>query len=328
MRPIPLAIQTLYADLLQNVELADVRPGAVFQRTIAGSDYLYANERDGDTKPQRYLGSATDPEVQQAAAAIRRAATQARDRRKVITAIKAAHVPAPDIYTGKILDVMANAGLFEAGAVLVGTIAYQMYPCIVGAYLSAGALQTNDADIALTQIAIRSLQAKEHLDVILRRADKTFQPKFSRIHPKACVVFAANNAFKVDILTTLSRKDEPVQIPSLGCAAQPLPFVEYLLEDATPAVALYGPGVLVRVPDPVRYALHKVIVSTRRHGPKSTKDTLQASELIQALAAHRQHDLAEAVRELRQRGPSWRHAFDEGVDKLSPEARAIVVNRD
>jgi hypothetical protein len=126
MRPIPLSIQTLYADLLQTTELADVRPAAVFQRTIAGSDYLYANERDGGTKPQRYLGPAKDPEVQRAAAAIRRAAVQARDRRKSGAAIKAARVPAPDNHTGKILDVMANAGLFDSGAVLVGTIAYQL----------------------------------------------------------------------------------------------------------------------------------------------------------------------------------------------------------
>jgi hypothetical protein len=34
---------------------------------------------------------------------------------------------------------------------------------------------------------------------------------------------------KVELLTTLTRKDEPVQIESLGCAAQPLHFIEYLL---------------------------------------------------------------------------------------------------
>jgi hypothetical protein len=131
----------------------------------------------------------------------------------------------------------------------------------------------------------------------LRRADKTFQPKLSRVHPEACVAFEAENSFKVEVLTTLTRKDEPMQIPSLGCAAQPLTFLKYLLEDKIHAVALYGPGVLVRVPDPIHFALHKVILSTRRHGPKGTKDTLQASELIQALADTRQHELAEAVRE-------------------------------
>jgi hypothetical protein len=79
---------------------------------------------NGNTRPQRYLGPAKDPTAQQAAAAVRRAAAQARDRRKVVIALKAADVPAPDIYTGKILEVMANAGLFGSDAILVGTVAY------------------------------------------------------------------------------------------------------------------------------------------------------------------------------------------------------------
>jgi hypothetical protein len=321
MQPIPLAIQTIYADLLQSVELADrVRPGSISTKTVRGEAYLYAHGRDGNTRPQQYLGPAKDPTAQQAADAVRRAAIQARDRRKSIAAIKAARIPAPDIHIGKILEVLANAGLFEAGAVVVGTVAYQMYPCLVGAYLSAGALKTNDADIAMTELAVRTIRTSEHLDVILRRADKTFQPKFSRAHPEACIVFEAQNAFKVEILTTLRRKNEPVQIENLGCAAQPLPFLEYLLEDTIPAVALYGSGVLVRVPDPVRFALHKVIVSARRSSAKSEKDTMQAAELIQALAVNRAHDLGEAVRSLRKRGPSWRKAIDRGLSRIANPA--------
>jgi hypothetical protein len=323
MRPIPLAIQTIYADLLQSVALADAaRPGSISTKTVRGETYLYSIERDGNTRPQRYIGPAKDPAAQQAAAAVRRAAAQAKDRRKVIAAIKAAHVPAPNIYTGRVLDVMANAGLFQAGAVLVGTVAYQMYPCLVGAYLPAGALTTNDADIALTQLAIRSLRSDEHLDTILRRADATFEPKLSRTHPEACVVFEAENSFKVEVLTTLRRKSGAVHIPTLGCAAQPLPFLEYLLEETIPAVALYGSGVLVHVPDPVRFALHKIIVSARRAAAKTEKDTQQAAALIQILANTRQLDLAEAIGALRKRGPSWRAEFDAGVAKLPDDARS------
>jgi hypothetical protein len=58
MRPIPLNILTLYADLAQNVGLADVQAGSITKRTIKGRSYLYVTTKDAGTRQQRSLGPA------------------------------------------------------------------------------------------------------------------------------------------------------------------------------------------------------------------------------------------------------------------------------
>jgi hypothetical protein len=80
-------------------------------------------------------------------------------------------------------------------------------------------------------------------------------------------------------------------------------------------VALYGAGVRVKVPQPARYAVHKLIVASRRKfgEQKAAKDVLQARVLFEALE---EVDLQDAVEEARRRGPSWRKAVETGLNKL------------
>ena len=88
----------------------------------------------------------------------------------------------------------------------------------------------------------------------------------------------------VDLLTRYGRgRKSPVQVPSLKCAAEALSFQEYLSEETIEAAALYGMGVLVRVPAPQTYATHKLIVAQQRNASqraKKRKDLQQAKELI------------------------------------------------
>lgn len=84
------------------------------------------------------------------AAEIREAANRARGLRTTVTALKKAHVPGPSLPLGKVLEAISNAGLFKQGVALVGTAAYQTYPCLVGAYLPSTALMTNDADLLVS----------------------------------------------------------------------------------------------------------------------------------------------------------------------------------
>ena len=87
-------------------------------------------------------------------------------------------------------------------------------------------------------------------------------------------------------------------------------FLDFLIYAAVPAVVLHGGGVRVNVPAPERYALHKLIVATRRSVDgrlKAAKDVDQASALIHALVETRQADLLrDAWEEANARGPAWR----------------------
>ena len=91
-------------------------------------------------------------------------------------------------------------------------------------------------------------------------------------------------------------------------AAVPLQFLNYLIEDATPAVALIESGALVRVPLPARYAVHKLIVAQRRPpgSTKRAKDLVQAAELIDALERSDPDAIEDALVDAAERGPQWR----------------------
>jgi hypothetical protein len=133
----------------------------------------------------------------------------------------------------------------------------------------------------------------------------------------------------VELLTTNEGPDreEPMELPALGAYAQPLRFLDYLIHRPVQAAALYRSGVLVNIPQPARYAIHKLIVATRRADTqKAGKDIQQSAALIRVLAEDRPDELEEAFLEARARGPSWRDHMEKGVRRLPEDAREALEN--
>lgn len=323
MRQIPLHFMTMYADLAQGFEFDEADPGSVTTRKIKGKAYLYATTKDGATRKQRSLGPAGDPQVQDEARRITAAADRARKMRTVVSTLKQqARIPAPTLSVGRILETLANAGLFKRGVTLVGTVAYQTYPCILGAYLQSSAFTTNDVDLNLVEFAPND--DEEDIEVVLQRADPTFRPKW---HPDDTLpkAFQTDSGLRVDMLTRLARQ-KTVLIEQIGCAAIPLSFQELPAEDTISAVALYGKGVLVRVPTPVNFAIHKLIVAQRRNeAAKRAKDLRQALELIEILLETDQDSLLDALDRTRSRGKAWKSAINASLKELMREARQGVL---
>ena len=78
-------------------------------------------------------------------------------------------------------------------------------------------------------------------------------------------------------------------------------------------------AVLVNLPDPARYALHKVLIAGEREGAfrvKARKDLAQAAHLLAALWQWRRESLVEAMDDLLSRGQGWRSRFRRGVRTL------------
>ena len=48
MQHIPLTLQTLYADLVQQVHAAPAEAGSVYTQTVKGIEYLYVRTTVGD----------------------------------------------------------------------------------------------------------------------------------------------------------------------------------------------------------------------------------------------------------------------------------------
>ena len=107
----------------------------------------------------------------------------------------------------------------------------------------------------------------------------------------------------MDFLTPGSGQN-PLPLSKLGPWAQPLPFLDYLIEAPERAAVAEGAGFLVLVPSPARFALHKLIVAGERPAMEQTKidkDFAQAAQLIAFLAEARPGDLRLAAEALRKR---------------------------
>jgi hypothetical protein len=321
MKPLPLNVQTLYADLAQSVTFSTTLPASVFTQTIRGKPYLYAAEKHGAVRITRYLGLAEDPDTAERAENIRRAAQDAKVRRTTVSMLKRSGVPAPTIAMGRVLDAIAKAGLFNNGIVLVGTAAYQVYPAVVGAALSPAALTTQDADLAAASLAVTSDVEGESLLDVLKRADPTFTPQPNldpRSPPRR---FRSAAGLEVDVLTrhrTRADEERAVVMPGLKCSAQPMRYLEFLIADPIAAVALYGPGVPVTVPQPARYAVHKLIVAQVRAeaSVKRGKDLAQAKELITALGLADPRSVETAIANARHRGAKWKAHLDRSLREI------------
>ncbi len=317
LRPVPLNLVTLYADLVQNVRAEAAAYGSVVTRTRGRHQYLYVVSKDGNVRDERYIGPADDPVAMSEAQQIRSAAQQARSNRTAVSLLKRARIPAPSLPLGRAIEVIANAGLFERGIVLIGTAAFQVYAPLVGVYLPAAAAMTSDADILAASLILSG--SPIDLEMVLRRADPTFAAEYAR-DDRLPKLYRAANGLSVDVVTKFGRgRVSPVQIPSLACSAEALTYMEYLASDSMEAVVLYGAGVLVRVPPPARFAVHKLLVAQERRGrflAKRGKDLIQSRDLMAALRIGDAISLDEAMADARRRGPAWRKAIDASLSEI------------
>ncbi|PHY18431.1 GSU2403 family nucleotidyltransferase fold protein [Caulobacter sp. BP25] len=333
LQRLPLAIHTNVAELLDQLRAAGVAEfggGASFlRRERKGRFYWYVRTRQVEgQRPERYLG----PETQELLETIQQAQSAkgaADGRRMLVRALRAAGLHAPDDRTGRILSALAQAGAFRLRAAVVGTVAFQTYGAALGFVLPSQAVRTGDLDIAQdygVSVAIDDGLDRSFLDV-LRAADPAFTP-VPKLDPGKSAAYRTPDGYAVDVLTTSRNAgdEETSRLEALKTDATPLRFMDFLLRDTVEAAVLHGDGVLVRVPAPARYAVHKLIVSRKRGqaNPKRRKDVEQAQALIEALSLDDPFALREAYAEARDRGEVWRKLLDQAVTLLPADTRAAL----
>ena len=227
-----------------------------------------------------------------------------------------------DRATGSLIAAMERSGVFRLGGTIVGTHAFRLYEAELGIrFTSAELAQTDDIDIA--QFERLSLALGDRVETDLRDTFRalSFEP-LPTIHGSAVWRWKqSQSGALIEFLTPSFRPEEDIrELPALGVSAQSLHFLNYLIADPIKAAVLYRSGVLVQIPRPERFAIHKLIVADRRRdGPdqlKSRKDRLQAAFLIQVLAEDRPDDLREAYEAALAGGPSWRDHIARSLARL------------
>ncbi len=309
------AAQVAYQELLRLHldEAASDVVGSIEERHRNGRTYLYDKFRIGTEMKSRYLGEDTpDLRARLARAAEIKANTQERKKSmsRLARTLRAEGFIGTDRDTGSLLLAFARAGVFRLGGTMVGTGAYGLYQGELGVRFSSEELaQTGDIDFASFErlsVALGDHVEKNPGDIL---QSLKFDP-VPGIRDRQVWKWRQNHGDAMVEFLTPAFGDERVKpLPALRVSAQALNYLNFLIAEPIHAVALYRSGVLVQIPRPERFAIHKLIVADRRQGgsdrDKARKDRGQAAFLVSILAEDRPDDLAEAYEDALSRGPRW-----------------------
>jgi len=333
-RPITLQVATLYAELhdLSELDVLQGRnPGSFSVKTINGRRYWYKQHWIGkNVRLQKTIGVETPELLDNIArwksenAAVRK---QKAIRRELCRAIKAALRMTVDAASGRVIAALADKLAFEKGAVLIGTHAYISYAAMLGRELSQANMQTGDIDFAVIDIAA---DATTLLPQVVESLDKAFFPVPAR--PGEIISTKLKHRteqIRIELLTPHRQGDiwTAIAPPRSDFGAQQVPYLDYLIEAPLEATYLHDDGVRVRVPNPARFCLHKLIVAANRDlaaRSKTLKDLAQAAELMAILAEDSPHDLREAYDALAARGGDYLTLAKRGAASLSEAARQAL----
>lgn len=310
----------MVADLMQQLEAAETA-ATPYRRSRGGIEYLYAKRQIGAGRKDIFIGRADDPQAVMRAESYSRGAAAARRRRKQVQILKAQGLWGPEPWLGRLLEAVADAGLFHQGALLVGTAAFQLMEPLLGIFLPRPTLMTTDLDIATASLALEAPPG-ETFEQIVHLADPTFtavpQLRKARLPSR----FRAADGHLVELLTPVLRRSDtnPMPLPGLAASAAPLAYMQWLIAEPVTALALWGSGVLVRIPRPARYAVHKLIIAQRRDPAniiKRSKDLEQARIIIAALERADPFAIEDALEDARSQGEEgWTRPITRSLSEL------------
>ena len=330
-----LVVQTTYAELMERCatvafDEAFSEDGTFTSKTIKQRRYWYFQVRTDSGRSQRYVGPET-AELLERIEHHKKARDDERERRALVsTLVRSFGMPRPIQQIGDVVAALATAGIFRLRAVLVGTVAYQSYSAMLGVKLPGALLQTSDIDIAqFKNVSIAIQDSTSPMLEILKAVDKTFRVVPHITQRDRVTSYAAKGGLRVDFVTPNEGRetDAPQSLPALQTDAEPLRFLDFLIRETEQAMLLHNAGILVQVPTPERYAVHKLIVSRRRRTgtAKSDKDVQQAGALLELLSQKRPRELKLAWTEASGRGKKWRQLLLEGASQLAPYSRDVTL---
>jgi hypothetical protein len=339
-RELPLAAQTAYAELFEMAQVAETArspafvTGTIARKTIKSSKYAYLAFREIDGSKREYYLGPDGPAIAAIEAARKRGAPALEAvARQAAATVAQGCVLTPPLHF-RIVKRLADYQFFRAGGLLVGTHAFLALGNQLGVAWGSGT-RTLDLDFAHhgpggnVDLALPA-NLKIDTDDALHSLQLGFLPALGGSKGLATQYASKREpGLRIDFLTAKRRSDQPVGAPDLGVAFEPLKFMEYLMERPGQAVLLdREDAVVVNLPDPARYGLHKLLVAYER-GPKHSKhdkDILQALALIEWHLQRSPRAIKAAWKDLVSRGAGWSKRARESLRRVRP-AEQELVNR-
>jgi len=295
-----LAFRTQYAELKERSQQAGAllpgTPGALYLRTGTGSGYWYrvyyaVPGKQAETLVGREDDAAARQAMQERIDFANWSATQVSSLRKLGFQVA-------DKAVARVLVELHNIGAFEAGLVLVGTLAYMAWLNEFGAITVSA--RTQDIDLARGQ-ALKFAAPVEFLKTLQATGLPFVEvPGMPSSRPSTSVKLPGVQGLRVDVLAPGEPLGGVIRLPELAWAAQAVPHYDYLLADPEPAALLAGGHCIpLRLPQAGRMVWHKLYASQQRQGfpEKAVKDRVQAATLAAVLVEHFPDHLIDAFRQ-------------------------------
>jgi hypothetical protein len=326
-----LGAQTAYAELFDQAQSLELQrdvgslAGSFQKKKIRNRSYWYFAYRDIDGGMRfAYVG----PDTDRIAALVTRFRSEKRlplrGRARAAIALGGASI-APPHY--RIIKRLADYGFFRAGGLLIGTHAFVALGNLLGVRWGE-ADKTLDVDFAHAGRNV-SLALPATVRVDVHEALVSLEMGLLPITQFSGQVGAQyrnprDPELRLDFVTSKHRGAKPVAIPHLNVALQPLKFMEFLLEDVTQGAVFCRDGaVVVNIPAPARYAVHKLLVYGERpvrERAKAAKDLQQAASLVSYYLESNPTELARAWRDALDRGTGWQKRAKQGRAALLASA--------
>lgn len=326
----------LYADLRERLEVSEALrgiaslPGEFTTKIVKGSLYHYYQAALPGGRVQFYIGR--DGEEIRRLIAERMegkwpAEADQRLFRQLASQIMAGGVAALPADIARVVHCLADSALFRAGGVLVGSVALHVIGVHLGVHLKDSIRTTQDIDIAgesRIRVAVPDLRADVPAAIESLRMGFFPVPRLSNKEPSTSYAIRGKT-LRIDLVTPMrGGRSEPIHIHRFNAAAQPLKYLEYLIEDPVGAAMVSGTPCLVKIPQPARFALHKLMIAQERDASsasKRRKDVLQAMAVLEILREDAPAEIEKARAALAGRSDSWartlRRACKEYDVKLS-----------
>ncbi len=281
-----LAIRTLYSEVKERAnvvgDLLPGTPGTLVKRAGTGHEYWY---RSYYPLPKKRSEEFVGPVSNEAAyEAMQNRIAHSEWTAKQVSALSKLGYQVADKGVASVLVELHNRKIFEAGLVVVGTLAYMSWLNEYGAMATAA--RTQDIDLARRQ------KLKLAATIPFLSSMQATQLPFTRVpgmpshKPSTSVKLPGAEGLRVDILAPGPVLGEIVAVPELDWHAQAIPFYDYLLEGSRPAAMLAGGHCIpIMLPEVTRMIWHKLYSSTDRvkEPTKAEKDLVQAVTLAAIL---------------------------------------------
>lgn len=339
VKRLPNSLQVQYSELMQNCvhPVSDGSNLSFKSKKINNKRYWYLYISIGKTRREHYLGEESPDLLDRIddEKALWESNADDRDlRTRLVNMLAAGGMSSLSRDEGKVLTLLERNGVFLAGAALVGTIAFRAYANMLGVAWSSD-IGTQDVDIAADNRYLLALpRAGGELNLRQLILDSGLGyidvPTLNRKQPTTSFRIR-NRDFRVDVLAPMRGREtsRPVHLEAFGTYATPLRHLDFLLEEIQPAVLLYEHGIMINVPAPGRFAIHKCVINAKRpiaHAAKSQKDQLQAEQVFEALLELRPTDITVAFDAALKHGNKFVERFNSGLDRLDVGISSNVRN--